>query len=138
MKKVLFGLTLLASAAAASAYPVCISFAPAGYCDSMQFDSKKKATWVQYDCAGNNGKQTTALNKKKVATTTCDGASGCNPSAAYGWDSLDWTFNKKAGTGTLTGMTGGSQYVLQQDMPISISEGACATESQGGRSSLAR
>lgn len=139
MKKVLFGLSLLVSAAAASAYPVCISFAPAGYCDGMQYDAKKSATWINWDCAS-DAAQTKAKYKAKAATTSCDGAKGCDPSATYGWDSLDWAFNPKAGTGTLTGMYQGSQYVLQQDMPIDVTEGACAfvAGGQGGRSSLAR
>lgn len=141
MNKTLLALAVLASAAAAPAYagsPVCVSFAPAGFCDSMQFDSKKKATWENYDCAGSMGKQTTASYKKK-ATTTCDGAKGCNPSAYYGWDSLDWTFNLSNNTGTLTGVIAGTTYTLQQNMPISVTEGACSgSKVQGGVSSLAR
>lgn len=137
MKKVLFGLTLIASAAAASAYPVCVSFAPAGYCDAMQYDGKKDATWVSYDCAGSAGVQTTAKYKKKAATTTCDGTKGCEPSTTYGWDTLDWAFAPKAGTGTLTGMFGGTEYILQQDMPIEVIDGACVA-TEGGRSTLAR
>ncbi|MBN8487164.1 MAG: hypothetical protein J0M20_05490 [Burkholderiales bacterium] len=137
MKKVLFGLSLLVSAAAASAYPVCVSFAPAGYCDAMQYDAKKSATWVSYDCAGSNGEQTKAKYKKKAATTECDGTKGCNPSATYGWDTLNWAFNPKGGTGTLTGMYQGSEYILQQDMPIEVIEGACVAQ-EGGRSTLAR
>ena len=145
MKTILFGLSLLASAAGASAaseavtFPVCISFAPAGFCDSMQYDSKKKATWVSYDCAGSNGAQTTAKYKKKAATTFCDGTKGCNPAATYGWDSFTWEFDIKGATGTLKGMTGGSEFVLQQDMPIGVSQGVCsAAKAQGGVSSLAR
>ena len=140
MKKFLFAMSVLAAAAAAptaaSAASNCVSFSPAGFCDAMQFDGKKKATWKSYDCAGSAGKQTTASYKK--GTTTCDGAKGCNPSAAYGWDTLDWTFNKGASTGTLTGSTGGVDYVLQQDMPVAYTAGACAVAKQGGVSSMAR
>lgn len=137
MKKILFGLTLLACAAGASATVKCVSFAPAGYCDAMQYDTGKKATWHNYDCAGSAGQQTTA--SYKLGTTTCDGTAGCNPAAAYGWDSLDWQFNKKAKTGTLTGMYQGTQYVLQQDMPIEITKAACTVnQARGGVSSLAR
>lgn len=136
MNKILFGLTLIACAAGANAAPHCVSFSPAGYCDSMQYDSGKKATWVKYDCAS-NAKQTSASWKAK--TTHCDGLTGCDPAYTYGWDSLDWQFNKKASTGTLTGVYGGTQYVLQQDMPVTITAGLCAAEkTQGGVSSLAR
>jgi hypothetical protein len=139
MKKILFGLSLLACAAGASAasYPVCISFAPAGYCDAMQYDSKKAATWVSYDCAGSAGEQTKAKYKKKAATTFCDGTAGCDPAATYGWDSFSWDFDLKASTGTLKGMSGGVEYILQQDMPIAVTSGAC-TVVEGGVSSLAR
>lgn len=146
MKKILLGLSVLACAAAASvsaqaatSYPVCVSFAPSGYCDAMQYDGKKSATWHNYDCAGSQGLQTKAKYKNKAATTICDGTKGCNPSAAYGWDALNWTFNPKAGTGTLTGVTGGTEIVLQQDIPVDVSSGACAAaKSQGGVSSLTR
>ena len=147
MKKILFGLSLLACAAAATAAAAvdedaaaktyCVDFSAAGYCDAMQYDSGRKATWHNYDCAGSAGKQTKASYKK--GTTICDGTKGCNPAAAYGWDALDWTFNKTAGTGTLTGSTGGVDYVLQQDMPVAISAGACAVNrTHRGKSSLSR
>jgi hypothetical protein len=142
MKKILFGLSLLACAAGASAsaeggFPKCVSFAPAGFCDSMQYDARRSATWVSYDCAGSNGVQTKASYAK--AKTVCLGAEGCNPSAAYGWDSLNWKFNFTNNTGTLTGSSGGVKTVLQQDMPISVSNGTCtAVEGNGGVSSLSR
>ena len=137
MKKILFGLSLLACAAAANAATTCVSFAASGYCDGMQYDSKKKATWHNYDCAGSMGKQTTAKYAKKKASTTCDGTAGCNPAATYGWDSLDWAFNVKASTGTLTGTYQGQQYVLQQDIPVTITSGACAFNgAKGGVSVL--
>lgn len=141
MSKILFTLSLVAAAVAApataSAAVNCVDFSAAGYCDAMQYDAKKKASWHNYDCAGSSGKQTTANYKKGL--TTCTGASGCNPAAAYGWDALNWKFNKKASTGTLTGSTGGSDYVLQQDMPVSIYAGACAVQAtKGGKSSLAQ
>jgi hypothetical protein len=140
MKKILFGLSLIACAAGATAgqpeaFPTCISFAPAGYCDSMQFDAKKSATWVSYDCAGSNGVQTKASYAKEK--TKCDGALGCNPAAAYGWEALNWKFNFANNTGTLTGVSGGVKTVLQQDMPIAVVAGAC-TAVEGGRSSLAQ
>lgn len=141
MKKILFGLSLLACAAAATAeapagkFPKCVSFAPAGYCDAMQYDGKKAATWKNYDCGGSAGAQTKASYKK--GSTYCDGTAGCNPAAAYGWDSFTWKFNWANNTGTLTGMTGGTQVVLQQDMPIEVTAGAC-TVVEGGVSSLAR
>lgn len=142
MSKILFALSVIACAAATTV-PVtasagtanCVSFAPAGYCDSMQYNGNKKATWVKWDCT-NSAKQTTANYKK--GTTTCDGATGCDPSYTYGWDSLDWKFNFTASTGTLTGMYAGSQYVLQQDMPVSVTPGACAANAtRGGVSVLA-
>ena len=134
MKKILFGLSLLACAAAANAaFPKCVSFAPAGFCDAMQYDAKKAATWKNYDCAGSAGVQTSANYAK--GKTTCTSASGCNPSAAYGWDSLNWKFNFANNTGTLTGTTGGSKVVLQQDMPIEVTKGACSVV-EGGKSSL--
>jgi hypothetical protein len=141
MKKILFALSVLACAAAApaaaNAAATCVSFAPAGYCDAMQYDSKKKASWHNYDCAGSSGQQTTAKYKK--GTTTCDGATGCNPAAAYGWESLDWKFNFSSNTGTLTGVTGGVEYVLQQDMPIEVTAGVCSVNAaKGGVSSLVR
>src|SRR5262245_27460958 len=117
MKKVLFGLSLLACAAAATAadasFPgqTCISFAPAGFCDGMQYDKAKKAIWHNYDCAGSTGKQTSSTYKKKKATTFCDGTQGCNPAAANGWDSFTWNFNLKNNTGTLTGIIGGDEFV---------------------------
>jgi len=144
MKKILFGLSLLACAAAATAGDEaalagahCISFAPAGFCDGMEYDSKKKATWHNYDCGGSQGLQTKANYKK--GTTFCDGTQGCNPAAAYGWDSFSWKFNLAASTGTLTGISGGQKQVLQQDIPVGITAGACGfSEAQGGVSSLSR
>lgn len=138
MSKILLGLSLVVCAASANAakFPVCVDFSAAGYCDAMQYDGKKAATWHNYDCAGSAGVQTTAKYKK--GTTTCDGGSGCNPAQAYGWDSLDWTFDLGASTGTLTGMFGGSQYILQQDMPVAISKAACSvSRTKGGVSVLA-
>jgi hypothetical protein len=140
MKNVLFALSVLACAAAAPAAaiaaPVCVSFSPAGYCDSMQFDTKKKATWVYFDCA-NSSKQTKANYKK--GTTVCDGSKGCDPSATYGWEFLNWKFDKKMSTGTLTGVSGGVEYILQQDMPVAYSSGACTgLGGKGGVSSMAR
>jgi hypothetical protein len=140
MKKILLSLSVIACAVAApvaaTAASHCVSFAPAGYCDSMQYDTGKKATWLMFDCT-NSSKQTTA--SWKMQTTTCDGATGCDPSATYGWDSLDWQFNKKKSTGTLTGVTGGTTYVLQQDMPVAISDGTCvAAAKSGGVSSMSR
>lgn len=142
MKKVLFALSILACAATAQAEQAaavnCISFAPAGFCDAMQYDSNRRATWVNYDCAGSNGSQTSANYRK--GTSTCNGTAGCNPAAAYGFEALDWKFNKRGGTGTLTGVVGGSPIVLQQNMPVTITAGACpaARAGQGGVSSLAR
>ena len=138
MKKILFGLSLLACAAAATAAdeaPLggahCISFAPAGFCDGMQYDSKKSATWHNYDCAGSQGVQTKANYAK--GKTFCDGTAGCNPAAVYGWDSFTWKFDLTASTGTLTGMTGGTKVVLQQDIPVAITKGACDfSKTQGG------
>ncbi|HEV8692350.1 MAG TPA: hypothetical protein VGQ91_18740 [Ideonella sp.] len=140
MKKILFGLSLVASAAfapaAQAAYPVCVDFSAAGYCDAMQYDAKNAATWIRYDCAS-NGAQTKASYPK--GKTMCDGALGCNPSAAYGWEWLKWKFNYTNSTGTLTGKQGGVKYTLQQDMPVSIYAGACtALEGKSGVSSLAR
>ena len=139
MKKILFGLSLLACAAGATADVTaaahCVSFAPAGFCDSMQYDNGLKATWISYDCAGSNGKQTKALYY--TGKTFCDGTTGCNPAAAYGFDSLSWKFNKTASTGTLTGVLAGSPVTLQQDIPVAITNGVCtAAEISGGRSSL--
>jgi hypothetical protein len=141
MKKILFGMSLLACAAAATADTTaaahCVDFAAAGYCDAMQYDSGFKATWHNYDCGGSQGKQTKALYFK--GTTVCDGTKGCNPAAAYGWDSLNWKFNKTASTGTLTGTSAGVEYILQQDMPVAISSGACAVSGiAGGKSVLSR
>ena len=142
MKKILFGLSLLACAAGATAaeegaFPKCVSFAPAGFCDAMQYDTKASATWKNYDCGGSSGVQTTAKYKK--GKTTCTGASGCNPAAAFGWDYLNWKFNFANNTGTLTGSTGGTKIVLQQDMPIEVTAGACSVvESKGGVSALMR
>ena len=140
MKKLLLGLSVFACAAGASAtaeaaFPTCVSFAPAGYCDAMQYDGKKAAQWRNYDCGGSAGAQTKASYKK--GTTTCTGASGCNPSAAYGWDALNWKFNFANNTGTLTGVSGGVSTVLQQDMPIAVTAGACPVV-EGGKSVLAR
>src|SRR5690242_20361595 len=144
MKKILFGLSLLACAAAATAgndAPAggthCISFAPAGFCDGMEYDSATSATWHNYDCAGSQGVQTKASYSK--GTTKCLGTKGCNPANAYGWDALNWKFNKAASTGTLTGITGGQKVVLQQDIPVSITKGACNfSKVQGGVSALPR
>ena len=140
MKKILFGLSLVASATfapAAYAYPVCVSFAPAGYCDAMQYDSETSATWKNYDCAGSAGAQTKAVYS--LGKTVCKGAKGCNPSAAYGWDALNWKFNFTKNTGRLTGISGGVKTVLQQGMPIEVTNGACSVaEGSGGVSSLAR
>ena len=141
MKKILFGLSLLACAAGASAaaeaFPKCVSFEPAGYCDAMQYDAKRAATWHNYDCGGSQGAQTKASFPK--GKTVCDGTAGCNPAAAYGWEALNWKFNFTNNTGTLTGVSGGVKYVLQQDMPIAVTTGACSVaESKGGVSSLAR
>lgn len=137
MKHVLFALSLLASATAAGAYPVCISFAPAGYCDAMQFDGKKNAVWVNHYCNGVNSAQTSAKYKKKLATTTCDGASGCEPAAGRGWDSLEWVFHPKSGFGSLIGRRQGNEEHLVVGMPVDVIEGAC-TPVEGGRSTLDR
>lgn len=139
MKKVLFGLSLLASAAGASAFPVCVSLAD--YCDKMQFDGKKSATWVNTtSCDGTtSGEQTKAKYKKKLATTTCIGAEGCDPAAVFGWTSLDWSIDVKASTATVSGVFDGVEYIIGQDMAASITEGTCAvTESNRGRALLAR
>jgi hypothetical protein len=142
MKKILFGLSLIACAAGATAaeegsFPKCVSFEPAGYCDAMQYDAKRAATWHNYDCGGSQGAQTKASYPK--GKTVCDGTAGCNPAAAYGWEALNWKFNFTNNTGTLTGVSGGVKYVLQQDMPIAVTNGACSVvESKGGVSSLAR
>jgi hypothetical protein len=120
----------------AAAFPTCIAFSPAGFCDGMEYDSNKKATWHNYDCAGSMGAQTKASYKK--GTTVCTGSTGCNPAAAYGWDSLDWKFNLSASTGTLTGVSGGVKTVLQNNIPVSITSGACSfARTNGGVSSLA-
>lgn len=146
MKEILLalsGLPLLACTPAAIAadeasLPVCISLAPAGFCDAMEFDGRTKATWHNYDCAGSQGKQTRALYRA-MATTDCDGTKGCNPSVFYGWDRLSWSFDTKASTGTLTGVIGGQKQVLGQDIPVSITAGACdVSQFQGGVSLLAR
>lgn len=139
--KIVSLLALLSAVGAAStaeaAYPKCVSFAPAGFCDAMQYDAKKQATWHNYDCGGSQGLQTSASYPK--GKTKCTAASGCNPSAAYGWDSLKWKFNWTNNTGTLKGVSGGTTTVLQQDMPIAVSDGACSVnEVKGGASSLAR
>ena len=144
MKKILFGLSLLACAAAATASddsPLagkhCISFAPAGFCDGMEFDSKTSATWHNYDCAGSQGVQTKANYAK--GTTFCDGTQGRNPAAAYGWDWVTWDFNLKASTGTMTGMMFGEKKVIYQDVPVDITAGACNfSRAQGGVPSLSR
>lgn len=140
MKKILLGLSVLAAAAATStgamAAKACYDFSAAGYCDAMQYDSGRKATWIRWDCT-NSSKQTKASYRK--GTTSCTGASGCDPSATYGWDSLDWKFNKTASTGDLTGVYQGTQYQLQVGMPIAISTGACAANgTRGGKPSMAR
>lgn len=137
MKKLLIGLSMLACGAAATAAVNCVSFSPAGFCDAMQYDSGFRATWVSYDCAGSSGKQTKARYRK--GTTFCDGGAGCNPAAEFGFDSLSWAFNKAAGTGTLTGVLAGSPVTLQQDIPVSITPGACSANSAvGGVPSLSR
>ena len=141
MKKILFGLSLVASAAfapaAQAAFPNCVDFSAAGYCDAMQYNSATSATWIRYDCSS-NGDQTKANYTK--GKTVCKGAKGCNPSAAYGWDTLNWKFKFGASPGTLTGTTGGTKYVLQQDMPVALYDGACSALSgaKGGASSLSR
>jgi hypothetical protein len=140
MKKIVSLLALLAafgaSATAEAAFPKCVSFAPAGYCDGMTYDAKKAATWYKYDCA-NSGAQTSDNYAK--GKTKCTAASGCNPSAAYGWDVLKWKFNFANNTGTLKGISGGVTTVIQQDMPIAVSAGACThLEGKSGVSSLAR
>jgi len=145
MKEILFGLTLIACAAGAAAANEpslggvhCISFAPAGFCDGMEYDSAKSATWHSYDCGGSQGLQTRALYPI-LTITRCDGAKGCNPAAAYGWDKLSWKFDLKASTGTLTGVMGGQKEVIQQDIPVDITKGACNfSNSQNGISSLSR
>jgi hypothetical protein len=144
MKKTLFGLALIACAAAATAADeaplagaYCVSFAPAGFCDGMQYDSKTSATWRNYDCAGSHDVQTRASAKK--GTTFCDGTQGCNPAAVNGWDSFSWKFDRANLTGTLTGVLGGEEIVLQQDIPVSLTKGACGfSQAKGGVSSLAR
>jgi hypothetical protein len=140
MKKVLFGLSLIACAFTASAESTaavnCISFAPAGFCDGMQYDSNRRATWVNWDCAA-DAPQTKASYRR--GTTFCDGTLGCNPAAAVGFESLSWKFNKAASTGTLSGVSGGQTIVLQQDMPVTITAGACAIKAApSGISSLSR
>jgi hypothetical protein len=145
MKRVLFGLSLLACAAAATAADesfqgvTCISFAPAGFCDGMEYDKAKKATWHNWDCLGSQGKQTSATYKNKAAHTFCDGTQGCNPAAAFGWDWITWDFNLKASTGTMTGMMSGEKKVIYQDVPVGITAGACNfSQAQGGVPSLSR
>lgn len=144
MKKILFGLSLIACAAVASAadetvYPVCVSFAPAGYCDAMEFDAHHNATWHNYDCAGSQGLQTLANYGNPFATTKCTASSGCNPAVVDGWTWFKWKFNRTASTGTLKGKTGGQVVVLQQDIPVAITTGACSVNRvQGGVSSLSR
>ena len=140
MSKLLAALSLVACAVSANAategkFPTCVDFSAAGYCDAMQYDGKKAATWVRYDCSS-NGAQTKASYGKEF--TKCTGASGCNPAVAYGWEALNWQFNFAGSTGTLTGTTGGVDYVLQQDMPVSIYKGSCSALSgaKGGVSSL--
>lgn len=142
MKKIVSLLALLgafgASTANAQSFPLCVSFAPAGFCDAMQYDSATSATWKNYDCGGSAGAQSKANYAK--GKTVCKGAKGCNPSAAYGWDVLKWKFKFAQNTGTLTGIAGGTTTVLQQDMPIEVTAGACsvANQAKGGASSLAR
>jgi hypothetical protein len=145
MKSILFGLSLLACAAASTSAIAatdggthCISFSPAGFCDGMEYDGKKSATWHNYDCAGSQGKQTKANYKK--GTTFCNGDKGCQPAQLNGWDSFSWSFDLKASTGTLTGITGGQEFTLQQDIPVGITKGACdfAQFNKSGVSSLAR
>jgi hypothetical protein len=142
MKTILFGLSLLACAAAATAAdetagPHCISFAPAGFCDAMQFDTSKSATWRNYDCAGSDDVQTKA--SARTGNTFCDGTQGCQPSAINGWDSLRWQFDREASTGTLTGLSGGQKFVLQHNIPVELTEGACAfNEVRSGISTLSR
>ena len=144
MKAILFGLSIFACAAAATAAdesvlagPHCISFAPAGFCDAMQFDTNKSATWRNYDCAGSDGVQTKAV--ARTGNTFCDGTQGCQPAAGNGWDSFRWEFDKTNSTGTLTGTTGGQKIVLQQDIPVALTAGACEfNRVQSGISSLSR
>lgn len=139
----LSGLSLLTGAASATAadeskFPVCISFAPAGFCDGMEFDAKTDATWHNWDCAGSQAPQSSAKYKVKKAHTVCDGTQGCNPAAAFGWDSLAWRFNLSDSTGTMIGVMAGQKYVYQ-DVPVAITEGTCDfSRAQGGISSLAR
>jgi hypothetical protein len=144
MKKLLFGLSLVACAASAGAATDilggvhCISFSPAGYCDAMQFNSLINANWHNYDCAGSDGKQTRAVYPVHTLTY-CSGKKGCQPAQVNGWDSFKWRFDLKQSTGTLTGMLGGTQYTLQQDMPVAVTKGACdVNQAKGGVSSLAR
>ena len=68
-------------------------------------------------------------------TTKCKGS--CNPAATYGWDALNWKFKFGSSTGTLTGVSGGVKTVIQSNMAISVTEGACAVV-EGGKSVLAR
>jgi hypothetical protein len=144
MKTILFGLSLLACTAAATAAdesvldgPHCVSFAPAGFCDAMQFDTNKSATWRNYDCAGSDGVQTKAT--ARTGRTFCDGTQGCEPAAMNGWDSFKWQFNRETGTGTLIGTSAGEKFVLQQNIPVEVTGGSCAfNQAQGGISSLSR
>ena len=138
MKKIVSLLALLGTFGAANAqsFPVCVSFAPAGYCDGMTYTSATSADWYKWDCS-QTGAQTKANYAK--GKTVCKGAKGCNPSATYGWDALNWKFKFSKNTGTLTGISGGVKTVLQQDMPIAVTAGACThLESKGGVSSLSR
>jgi hypothetical protein len=138
MKKIVSLLALLGAFGAANAqsFPLCVSFAPAGFCDAMQYDSATSATWKNYDCGGSAGAQTKADYSR--GKTVCKAAKGCNPSAAYGWDALKWKFKFAQNTGTLTGISGGVPTVLQQDMPIAVAAGACTiNEVKSGVSSLA-
>ncbi len=138
MKKLLLGLSLLACGAAASAATVCVSFAPAGYCDSMQYDGNK-ATWINYDCGGSQAKQTFAFYGASKAFAYCKNGS-CDVATNFGWDSFTWKFDLANSLGTLTGKLAGDKIVLQQDMPVAISAGACTglTNGGGGTSSLSR
>jgi len=147
MKRIFFavsGLSLLAFAASAMAtdegtYPRCISFAPGGFCDAMEFDGKTQAIWRNYDCAGSQGLQTRGKYKGKKAHTFCDGTAGCEPAVAFGWDSFTFRFDLTASTGTLTAVSGGVRTIIQKDFPVAITEGACDfSQARGGVSSLSR
>ena len=137
MKKLLIGLSLLACGVAATAATECISFAPSGYCDGMQYDGNK-GTWYNYDCGGSQAKETFAHYGTSKAFAYCKTGS-CDVATNYGWDNLTWKFDLTNSTGTLTGVTGGTKYTLQQDIPVAITSGACTfSGTNGGASSLSR